>query len=171
MKARDRIRLKQLERHAEGYLELDMPEHALDALDRMGDAIRSSPHALYLCGEALRELKRYGQAIKPLRRAARAEPDNTHVWLALGWCYKRTGQIAMAVRAMDRAVEAEPENALVHYNLACYLSLAGDKDRALAHLSQAFALETRYRLLVHDEPDFDPLRSDPDFQALTSIIV
>ena len=170
MKARQRVRLKQLEREAEGYLELDMAEHALHALDRLEDA-RPSPRALYLRGEALRELKRYEQAIRPLRRAARAGPDNVHVWLALGWCYKRTGQIGSAVQTMERAVEAEPGNALVHYNLACYLSLAGDKDRALAHLSRAFARDARYRRLVHDEPDFDPIRSDPDFQALTSIIV
>jgi Flp pilus assembly protein TadD len=171
LRAQDRVRLRQLERQAEGYLELDMAEHALDVLDRLGDRARWSPHALYLRGEALRELERYEQAVRPLRRAAKADPDNPHVWLALGWCHKRTGRIDLAVKTMERAVEAEPDNPLVHYNLACYLSLAGDKERALAHLSQAFALDPYYRSLVHEEPDFDPIRSDPDFQALVSIIV
>jgi len=169
--ARNQIRLRQIERHAEGYLELGMAEHALDVLDRLGDAANLSPHCLYLRGEALRELGRYEEALRPLRRASEADPDNIHVWLAIGWCHKRTARVDLAIKALDRALEGEPANALIQYNLACYLSLAGQKQRALAHLSQALALDSRYRTLVHDEPDFDPIRSDPEFQALTSIIV
>lgn len=171
MTARDQVRLKQIERHAEGYLELGMAQHALDALDQLGDAAGSSHRALYLRGEALRELERYEEALGPLRQAAKVDPDCIHGWLALGWCHKRTGRIELAVKALERALEVEPAHALVHYNLACYLSLAGNKQRALAHLSQALALDSNYRILVHDEPDFDPIRADPEFQALTSIIV
>ena len=75
MRARDRIRLKQLLREAEGYLELGMAEHALDLLDRLGDAAQANPYSWYLRGEALRELERYDQAIRPLRRAAKTAPD------------------------------------------------------------------------------------------------
>jgi len=171
LKARDRIRLRRVEREAEGYLELGMGQHALEALDSLGKAVDFSPHLLYLRGEALRELGRYEKALEPLRRAAKVDPDSTHVWLALGWCHKRTGRIDLAVTALERALEAEPRDALVQYNLACYLSLAGNKERALAHLSQALSLDSGYRMLVHDEPDFDPIRSDPGFQELTSIIV
>jgi len=169
--ARDQIRLRQIERQAEGYLELGMAEHALDALGRLGKAADLSPHALYLRGEALRGLDRHAEALRPLRRAAKADPDNVHVWLALGWCHKRTARIDLAVRALERALEVEPSEALVHYNLACYLSLAGQTPRALAHLSRAITLDPDYRLRAHDEPDFDPIRSDPGFQDLTTIIV
>lgn len=167
----DSIRLRQAEQEAEGYLELGMPDHALRALDRLAEEGDSSAHALYLRGEALRTLHRYREAIGPLRKAVRAEPDEIHLWLALGWCYKRTSRIDLAIDALEQALEVDPSEALVHYNLACYLSLAGDKDRALDHLSRALTIDSDYRRLVHDEPDFDPIRSDPDFQALTSIIV
>jgi Flp pilus assembly protein TadD len=163
--------LRQIEREAEGYLEFGMAEHALNVLGRLGKAAHLSPHALYLRGEALRELERHDEAIRPLRQAAKADPDNLHVWLALGWCHKRTARIDLAVRALDRALEVEPSEALVHYNLACYLSLAGDKERALTHLSHAVTLDARYRVLAHEEPDFDPIRSDPGFQDVTSIVV
>jgi Flp pilus assembly protein TadD len=163
--------LRQIEREAEGYLEFGMGEHALDALARLGKAANLSPHALYLRGEALRELERYDEALRPLRRAAKADPDDLHVWLALGWCHKRTARIDLAVRAMERALEVAPSEALVHYNLACYLSLAGDKERALTHLSQAVTLNARFRALAHDEPDFESIRSDPAFQKLTTIVV
>jgi len=168
---RNRIRLEQIERHAEGYLELDMARHALDELDELGEAAAGSPRALYLRGEALRELERYPEALEPLRKAAQVEPDNIHVWLALGWCHKRTARIDLAVKALERALEVEPTEPLVQYNLACYFSLMGNKERALAHLSQALTLDSSYRVMVHDEPDFDPIRSDPGFQALTQVIV
>jgi len=166
-----RIRLRQAERHAEGYLELGLGQHALDALARVGEAAGRSARALRLKGEALRILERYDEALEPLGRAKAIEPDNVGVWLALGWCYKRTARIDRAVEALERASRVAPSDALVHYNLACYRSLAGDTPRALACLAQAIALDSRYRELVHEEPDFDPIRSDPEFIALTSIVV
>jgi hypothetical protein len=59
----------------------------------------------------------------------------------------------------------------VHYNLACYWSLAGNVKLSVAYLSQAFDLEPEYRDLVLREADFDPIRNHPHFQALTSVIV
>ena len=66
---------------------------------------------------------------------------------------------------------ADQQEAIVHYNLACYWSLAGDADRALQYLSQSFDIDPRYRDLVADESDFDPIRDLPDFQALVGAIV
>ena len=60
---------------------------------------------------------------------------------------------------------------ILFYNLACYWSLAGGKEHTLEYLQQAFAMNPDYRDMVGKESDFDPLRNDADFQALTSIIV
>jgi tetratricopeptide (TPR) repeat protein len=147
-------------------LELGLPNYALEALGRLGDPIDMEPYALYLWGEALRTMQRYADALLPLEHAARGMPENVHVWFALGWCYKRTAQIHRAIDALERALAVEPDEALTHYNLACYWSLAGDKGRALEYLSQALAIDPNYRRLIDTEPDFDPIRSDPDFQNL-----
>ena len=81
------------------------------------------------------------------------------------------GRLDQAIQALDKAVAADPAEPLLHYNIACYYSLAGSKPQALEHLSRALALDSQYRYLIDDESDFDPLRNDPDFQALTSAIV
>ena len=166
MSCRDRIRQAKIQRAAEGYLELGMPRHALEMLARLGDPTGFDGHALYLWGEALRAMERYQEALVPLKQAAQLAPENAHVWFALGWCYKRTGQINLAIRSLERVLATQPAEALVHYNLACYWSLAGDKHRALECLSRALEIDPDYRRLIDDEPDFNSLRSDPQFQAL-----
>jgi Flp pilus assembly protein TadD len=167
----DRIRRQQLLLQAEGYLELGMARHALDVLTRCGDPETLPDHGLYLQGQCLRELGRYHDALGPLSRAAQACPDNISIWLALGWCYKRTGKLDRAIEALEEALAVEPEDALVHYNLACYWSLAKNKRQAITYLSRAFDLEEGYRALVGDEPDFDPIRDDPAFRALLRVVV
>ncbi len=163
---RDLIRATKAQREAEGYLELNLPQQALEALSRLGEPSELNAQGQYLYGEALRSMQRYGEALAPLCEAIKGDPENVHAYFALGWCYKRTGQLGQAIAALQRARKKSPEEALVHYNLACYFSLAGQKQRALRSLSRALEIDPDYRILVDDESDFDPLRPDPEFQAL-----
>jgi tetratricopeptide (TPR) repeat protein len=84
----------------------------------------------------------------------------------LGWCHKRCGRIDLAIKALDAALAADGEEPLIRYNLACYHSVAGNKRGALRFLDQALSLDPNYRLLIEHEPDFDPIRTDPEFQAV-----
>jgi tetratricopeptide (TPR) repeat protein len=171
VRAKSRTRLNKIQREAEGYLELGLAQQALNALGRLGNPADTGATTLYLWGESLRALGRFDEAIGSLRQAAKAEPENVHIWLALGWCHKRTNQLDLAIDDLENGLTADPGDPLLHYNLACYLSLARNKLRALDHLSRALALDSRYRHMIDGEPDFDPLRSDPDFQALTNVSV
>ncbi len=167
----DRIRRQQLLLQAEGYLELGMGEHALEVLGRCEQLARLPEHGLYLKGQCLRELGRYGEALDPLWQAAQSNPDNIGTWLALGWCYKRTGKLDRAIESLEEALSVEPNDALIHYNLACYWALAKNKRHALTYLARALDLEDEYRPLIADETDFDPIRDDPAFQALVRVAV
>jgi Flp pilus assembly protein TadD len=168
----DRIRRMKLQHQAEGYLELGLAKQALEVLARLGGAAGSKEsdgadvRTLYLQGQALRTLERYGEAIVPLGKVAEMEPENVQVLLALGSCHKRTGRIDLAIAALESALAADGDEPLIRYNLACYHSVAGDKRQALAYLEQALSLDPNYRLLVEHESDFDGLRGDPEFQAL-----
>jgi tetratricopeptide (TPR) repeat protein len=167
----NRILLTRAIEEAEGYTELGMPEHSLRALQRRGSLVHGNGRACYLLGEAFRELSRYEEALLPLQRSADLMPDDIHVWLALGWCYKRTGQLAKAIEALEKALLFESGEAILHYNLACYWSLARNRTLALQYLSTALEMDCNFRDIVADESDFDPLRHDADFIALTSVNV
>ncbi len=166
MDSRTRVRRIKLQREAEGYLELGLSRRALMVLARMGDPTRLDGHSLYLWGEALRSLERFDDALTPLSRAAEIEPENIHIWLALGWCHKRLGKLDLAIEDLEEALAADPNESVIHYNLACYWSLAGNKQRALGYLEQSLALDPRFARQTATEPDFDPIRDDPDFQAV-----
>jgi tetratricopeptide (TPR) repeat protein len=151
---------------AEGYLMLDLPQRALRILDKRLDWSTMQFEANFLKGEALRCLDRYREAIRPLEIAASLQPSDTRVALALGWCYKRTNRLAQAIDALERAVREHPYEALLHYNLACYWTLAGNSSKALGALSTALDLDPDLRSLIAEEQDFDQLRGDPQFDRL-----
>lgn len=187
MSETDRTRRQQLLREAEGYLDLAtafsdrwgikpalrdrLAERALDQL-RQAESIRGgSFDVYYLQGEALRTMERYAEALAPLEAARREDGTNIHVHLALAWCYKRTSRLDLSIETLEEALAVDPTEAILYYNLACYWALAGNARHAVGYLSEAFELDSEYRDLVGVEKDFDPIRNDPAFLALTSVIV
>lgn len=174
-------------RQAQGYLDLvhacyDLGElpptlrdplvyRAMDALGRLSKVDRRRPDALVLTGQAFRAIELYRDAIGSLREASRIEPDNTHTWLALGWCYKRIGRLDRAIESLEEALTIDPGDGLIHYNLACYWSLAGNVDVALNYLANSLQIDAAFRNLLDAETDFDPIREHPAFRELTAVVV
>jgi tetratricopeptide (TPR) repeat protein len=160
----DQVRKKLDE--AEGYLMLDLPRRSLQILESQPDWLNMQFEALLLKGEALRSLNRYRDALRHLEIAAALRNGDSRVALALGWCYKRTNRLAQAIDSLERAIREHPDEALLHYNLACYWSLAANAPKALEALTLALELDPRLHALVTKEADFDSLRGDPKFERL-----
>lgn len=166
-----RVRVQRLLREAEGYLELKMPQQALQTLARIDDPGTFRSQTLYLRGQALQMMQLYEEAIEALEGAADLSPSNTEIVLALAWCYRRAGRMPSAIATLEQALLIEPDNAQLLYHLARDFSLCGKRRRTLDLLAMALERDSQYRELIATEPDFDPLRGDPEFQALTAIIV
>lgn len=138
---------------------------ALGTLRELSASERGDPQALLLEGEALRALGEWQAAVEPLGAAAAGAPARIEAWLGLGWCLKRLGRLDDAITALERGRTRSPHQPILMYNLACYHSLAGNVPAAIENLTQAIALDARYRDLTGSERDFDPIRSDPRFVA------
>jgi hypothetical protein len=76
---------------------------------------------------------------------------------------------ADALEAVRGALERIPDHAGLHYNYACFATLAGETgDDTFAHLRRAVELLPRFREDARRDDDFAAVRDDPRFeQALT----
>ncbi len=159
-------RIKRQLAAAEGYLALNLPDRALEILQDRSEWATMQFEASFLTGETLRVLGRYRDALKPLEVAASLRPGDIAVAISLGWCYKRTHRLAQAIDSLARALRDHPVEPLLHYNLACYWSLANNPRKALESLSAALALSPDIRSMIGEESDFDSIRDNPDFARL-----
>ncbi len=148
---------------AEGYLMLDLPLKALEILESRDDWATMKFEANLLMGESLRSLDRCREALVPLQVAATLRPGDLGVAMALGWCFKRTNRLAQAIDALERAAIENADEALLHYNLACYWSLAGDPAKAVRSLAEALDLNQDLRHQLDQESDFDAIRDSAEF--------
>ena len=128
-------------------------QRVLDTLTRLETKAQGGARAQLLKGEALRAMERYQEAIEPLREAVDKDASNMVGYLALGWCFKRLNKIESAIQTLEDALAGQHDEAIVHYNLACYWSLARNAGLALVHLSRALDLEPDYRDRVASEAD------------------
>jgi uncharacterized Ntn-hydrolase superfamily protein len=86
------------------------------------------------------------------------------IWTA--WEAMRRANLLYEAKAYDAAAEAmsealaNGEEPMLLYNLACFESLAGKRDDALAHLCRAIELDASYRALAQSDSDFDAIRAD-----------
>ena len=69
---------------AEGYIDLNLPDRALEILQKQADWATMQFEASFLTGETLRMLGRYREALKPLEVAASLRPGDPGVAVALG---------------------------------------------------------------------------------------
>ncbi len=78
------------------------------------------------------------------------------------------GEMEMAQEWVAKAIEIDPDDALVLYNVACVSTQLGDYDRALDCLERSDTAASSSNALnwIENDPDLDPLRDHPRFQAL-----
>ncbi|MFN8223923.1 MAG: hypothetical protein U0R50_11845 [Gaiellales bacterium] len=115
-----------------------------------------------------------------VRRSARATADGTTV-LAVGapvgrpfatsaweWAFaaqrfRPAGDHASALALLDEGLSHHPDNPSILYEIACWETLAGRHDAALAALAQAVSGDPRTAAWAQTDADLAPLRDLPGF--------
>jgi uncharacterized Ntn-hydrolase superfamily protein len=92
------------------------------------------------------------------------------VWDALrrATSFHRPGRYAEGAALLRAELDRQGDDPVLLYDLACFESLAGETEEALAHITCALELDPQLRPGAARDSDFDPLRQDPRFQTLVS---
>ena len=96
-----------------------------------------------------------------------------HPLTHLAFYYNQRGQPALGLKMQEDAAQIllafDPDPAWqsqVVYNLACQYALSGDRATAVAKLRQALRVDTGLLAWSKQDPDFNAIRDDPEFQAI-----
>ena len=148
------------------YIVLD--GHATFELD--GDTVEAPAGTLVFVGpEARRKASGEGTVL-----AVGAAPGEAYQGVDWGeaWPFHaesmkayREQRYADALDAVRGALERMPDHAGLHYNYACFATLAGETDDdTFAHLRRAVELLPRFREDARRDDDLAALRDDPRFE-------
>lgn len=90
------------------------------------------------------------------------------VWDALRRAsfFHEPGRYREGVTILREALDRHGDDAVLLYDLACFESLAGESEEALAHVTRSLELDPQLRPGAAADSDFDALRQDPRFAAL-----
>jgi TolB-like protein len=108
----------------------------------------------------------YQRAFEVARTHLELNPDDPRAATMAAVSACRVGRKDEGLAWARQAVAADPEDAGVRYNVACLYSLEGRIEDAIGCLEEAFAMGFANRDWIERDPDLNPLREHPRFQAL-----
>ncbi len=79
------------------------------------------------------------------------------------------GDYTEALQHLSKALEFEPQSPKVHYSIASVLCLQGEREPSLDALRISIELDESIRIYAKNDPDFQRLQGDPDFNQLVGL--
>ena len=93
-------------------------------------------------------------------------PEWTELLTVLAEGYTAVGQYEKGLELDRRLARLKPRSPVVHYNLACSLSLVGAADESLEALVRAIHLGYNDFDHMRVDPDLENVRRDPRFEMI-----
>jgi len=95
-------------------------------------------------------------------------PNFINVLISLGDIYTRKGFYEEGLAVDRKLANLKPEDPIVHYNLACSLSLLGEAKKSLEELKKAVLLGYNELAYVMKDSDLENVRKMPEFKKFFS---
>ncbi|MFD2257383.1 tetratricopeptide repeat protein [Luteolibacter algae] len=149
---------KQILRAASGWLELGMPDDALEELKSLGSTGSGQERRaleLKLAAEMAKE--DWTESSKTAGILCRMAVDDPEFFLSAAYCNHEAGNTEEAKNWLMRGPDVLNEMPVYHYNMACYLWKLGESERAKNHLAKAVQM---------DESFLDSAKQDRDLVGM-----
>lgn len=144
-----------------------------EALSCLNEALQLNPEyltALLAKGQVLVSLGRYDEALICLDAVLDKEWTNIDALISKGLALSKLSRHEEAIKCWDSIVQITRNSATGWYNKACFEARMGYTDAALESLYKAIQIDKHMALEAKQEEDFEELRNDARFVALTNLV-
>jgi Flp pilus assembly protein TadD len=145
--------------YASGYLGLGMLPEAAEELDQIAADEKQSPEVLRMWVALYHETKQWQRLAAVAQTWATADPKEEQGWIS--WAYGLR-ELERVEEAQTVLLKAEPlhgkSSAVLHYNLACYACLLGEKTIARQRLARAISMDAAFSTRATEDPDLAALK-------------
>ncbi len=124
-------------KEAYDYVMLNMPEKAIDSIDKFLKANSKVWNGYFIKAWALRKAKRYKEAKECLLKCLELGESNTDIYNELSICELEDGERELAKAYLNTAVDLDPNNITALSNLSYLLLEDEDFDEARYYLEKA----------------------------------
>jgi tetratricopeptide (TPR) repeat protein len=148
------------------YADACLYEESCACLNRAVAAGSDNYETHYCLAGLYKSLERLDKAESHCRQSLNHNPAFSPSFILLAALNRLAGRLQDSTDAARMAVLLDPDCAPAHYDLACYYTLAGDGDRALAALETALVKGFCDFDWAGRDPDLENLRTRPEFRDL-----
>jgi predicted Zn-dependent protease len=149
--------LKRLRQEVEGYLELDLPELADEAIADLSGRATDHPLVLDARLAVLMHRKSWPEAVEAGLTGCAAVPGRPGFFIHTAFCLHEMGRTEEAHLLLLSGPAALRKEPLYHYNMSCYLAVLGKAGEARQHLNEAFRLDESLRSFARSDRDLKGL--------------
>jgi len=137
---------------------------AHDLFERIVEEYKDSEY--YNVLEIQARSKVYRNITDSLLNPVKIELTNNEEYLNEGLYNLNSGNFNRALELFNYLERQDKNDAYVFYLMAITLFKLGEKEKALETLAKCIGMDKHYKIIVHNEPDFETLLDDEQFIAV-----
>ena len=148
------------------YYQMRRFDDALKTYRSMLEAVPEFSYGLVTYAWSLRHTGSMEDAVLNAEKALEFSSGGQLFVAGLGAAYAAAGRIKEATATLDRLEQMSAHGYVSPYHLAIIHLHLGNREQAIAQLKQAAELKDAWLVWLGVEPQWDPLRGEPAFEAI-----